>query len=154
MTKPVTGVAAMLLVQDGALALSSPVNKWLPELAGRRVLRRYDAELADTVPADRAITVEDVLSFRLGFGSIFTPEPGHRRGGGVARFKTLSPPWPPTPPHRDQWIAALGGLPLMDQPGERWRYNTGATVAGILVERVAGARSPRCSASGCSSRWA
>src|SRR6201996_8285305 len=75
LTKPVTGVAAMLLVQDGALALDDPVERWLPELAGRRVLRAYDAELSDTVPAARPVTVEDVLSFRLGFGSIFTAEP-------------------------------------------------------------------------------
>ena len=140
LTKPVTGVAAMLLVQDGALTLSSPVDKWLPELAGRRVLRRYDAELSDTVAASRAITVEDVLSFRLGFGNIFTPEPlPVLQAEAGLRLKTLGPPWPPTPLTSDQWIAALGSLPLMDQPGERFRYNTGATVAGVLVERVTGA---------------
>src|SRR5579859_7032598 len=59
-TKPVTGVAAMTLVEDGAMALSDPVEKWLPELAGRRVLRSWDAELTDTVPARRPVTVEDV----------------------------------------------------------------------------------------------
>jgi CubicO group peptidase (beta-lactamase class C family) len=140
LTKPITGVAAMLLVQDGALTLSSPVDKWLPELAGRRVLRRYDADLSDTVPAQRAITVEDVLSFRLGFGNIFSadPLPVLQAEAGLG-LKTLGPPWPPTPLTSDQWIAALGSLPLIDQPGERFRYNTGATVAGILVERVTGA---------------
>jgi CubicO group peptidase (beta-lactamase class C family) len=54
-------------------------------------------------------------------------------------LKTLGPPWPPTRHSPDEWIAALGSLPLMDQPGERWRYTTGATVAGILIERVTGA---------------
>jgi CubicO group peptidase (beta-lactamase class C family) len=140
LTKPVTGVAAMLLAEDGVLALGDPVERWLPELSGRRVLRRYDAELSDTVPARRPVTVEDVLSFRLGFGSIFTPDP---LPVAVAEaelgLKTLSPPWPPTPLTPDQWIAAFGSLPLLDQPGERWRYNTGATLAGILVERAAGA---------------
>jgi len=141
LTKPVTGVAAMLLIEDGAMALSDPVEKWLPELGGRRVLRSYDAELSDTVPAERAITVEDVLSFRLGFGSIFTPEtlPVAAAAEGELKLKTLVPPWPPTPHNPGQWIAAFGSLPLLDQPGERFRYNTGATVAGILIERVTGA---------------
>jgi CubicO group peptidase (beta-lactamase class C family) len=140
LTKPITGAAAMLLIQDGALALDDPVERWLPELSARRVLRSYDAALSDTVPAARAVTVEDVLSFRLGFGLIFTPEtlPVVAAEAELG-LKTLGPPWPPTPLTPDQWIAAFGQLPLLDQPGERWRYNTGATVAGILVERVAGA---------------
>ena len=141
LTKPVTGVAAMLLIEDGAMALDDPVERWLPELSGRRVLRSYDAELSDTVPAARPVTVEDVLSFRLGFGTIFTPEPlpvAHRAEAEL-QLKTLVPPWPPSPHSSREWIAAFGSLPLLDQPGERFRYNTGATVAGILIERVAGA---------------
>ena len=140
LTKPVIGAAAMLLVQDGAMALGDPVERWLPELGARRVLRSYDAELSDTVPAARPVTVEDVLSFRLGFGSIFTPQalPIHQAEAELG-LKTLGPPWPPTPLTPDEWIAGLGRLPLLDQPGERWRYNTGATVAGVLIERVAGA---------------
>ena len=140
LTKPVTGVAAMLLIEDGVLALSDPVEKWLPELSARRVLRSYDAELSDTVPAQRAITVEDVLSFRLGFGSIFTPQTlPVVQAERALDLKTLGPPWPPTRLNSDEWIAALGSLPLLNQPGERFRYNTGATVAGILIERVTGA---------------
>jgi CubicO group peptidase (beta-lactamase class C family) len=141
LTKPVTGVAAMLLIEDGAMALDDPVERWLPELAGRRVLRSVDAELTDTVPAARPVTVEDVLSFRLGIGSVFTPEPPPivRRAEEELRLKTLGPPWPPGPHTSSSWIAALGSLPLIDQPGTRFRYNTGATVAGILIERAAGA---------------
>jgi CubicO group peptidase (beta-lactamase class C family) len=140
LTKPITGVAAMLLIEDGVLALSDPAEKWLPELSARRVLRSYDAELSDTVPADRAITVEDLLSFRLGFGCIFVPEPlPVVQAEAALDLKTLGPPWPPTPHTPDEWIAALGSLPLLDQPGERFRYNTGATLAGILIERAAGA---------------
>jgi CubicO group peptidase (beta-lactamase class C family) len=64
LTKPIIGVAAMLLIEDGAMALSDPVDKWLPELAGRPVLRAWDAELSDTVPARRAegLEVECLLS--------------------------------------------------------------------------------------------
>jgi CubicO group peptidase (beta-lactamase class C family) len=141
LTKPITGVAAMLLIEDGAMALSDPVERWLPELRGRRVLRSPEAELSDTVPAKRPITVEDVLSFRLGFGNVFTPEPPPivQAAEGELKLRTLGPPWPPTPHNPDQWIAALGSLPLIDQPGERFRYNTGAMVAGVLIERVTGA---------------
>ncbi|MBO0838899.1 MAG: beta-lactamase family protein, partial [Actinobacteria bacterium] len=140
LTKPVVGVAAMQLIQDGAMALGDPVTEWLPELAGRRVLRSLESGLEDTVAAERPITVEDVLSFRLGFGCIMVPgsfpiAAAEERIG----LKTLGPPWPPTPLTPGQWIAGLGSLPLLDQPGRRWRYNTGATVAGVLIERVTGA---------------
>ncbi|MBV9383572.1 MAG: beta-lactamase family protein [Streptosporangiaceae bacterium] len=139
-TKPIAGVAAMLLIEDGAMALGDPVGRWLPELAEPRVLRTLDSGLDDTVAAERPITVEDVLSFRLGFGSIMTP--GDRpvqRAESELGLKTLGPPWPPPDLTPDEWITRLGGLPLLDQPGARWRYNTGATVAGVLIERVAGA---------------
>ena len=140
LTKPIVGVAAMLLIEDGTMALSDPVEKWLPELAGRQVLRSWDAQPSDTMPAERAITVEDVLSFRLGFGCIFTPETlPIVQAEAALDLKTLGPPWPPTRHSPDEWIAAFGSLPLMDQPGERWRYTTGATVAGILIERATGA---------------
>ena len=52
-------------------------------------------------------------------------------------LKTLGPPWPPPDLTPGQRVAALASLPLLDQPGSRWRYNTGATVAGVLIERGA-----------------
>lgn len=70
MTKPVTAVATMILVEECAVRLDDPVDRWLPELADRRVLRRLDAPLANTVPAQRPITVRDLLTFRLGFGQM------------------------------------------------------------------------------------
>ena len=139
LTKPIVGVAAMLLIQDGAMALDDPVGRWLPELAEPRVLRSLASELDDTVPAERPITVEDVLSFRFGFGSIMDPGPYPiQRAESELGLKTLVPPWPPVDLTSDEWIARLGRLPLLDQPGARWRYNTGASVAGVLIERVAG----------------
>jgi len=139
LTKPIVGVAAMLLIEDGAMGLGDPVERWLPELAGRRVLRHPAAPLDDTVPAARPVTVEDVLSFRFGFGQIMAAGtyPVAEAAAAVG-LKTLGPPWPPCQLTPDEWIAALGDLPLIDQPGERWRYNTGATVAGILISRVTG----------------
>jgi CubicO group peptidase (beta-lactamase class C family) len=139
-TKPIAGVAAMLLIEDGAMALDDPVRRWLPELAAPRVLRTLESGLDDTVPAERPITVEDVLSFHLGFGSIMAPGPYPiQQAEQELGLKTLGPPWPPPDLTPDQWIAGLASLPLLDQPGTRWRYNTGASVAGVLIERVAGA---------------
>lgn len=154
LTKPVTGVAAMLLIEDGAMALDDPVERWLPELSARRVLRSYDAELSDTVPAKRPITVEDVLSFRLGFGNIFTPRPLPvvQAAEGELKLKTLGPPWPPTPHNPDQWIAAFGSLPLLDQPGERFGTTQARRSPASSSNGSQGPRSLRCSASGCSSR--
>jgi CubicO group peptidase (beta-lactamase class C family) len=139
-SKPIAGVAAMLLIQDGAMALADPVERWLPEFAAPRVLRSLESGLDDTVPAERPITVEDVLSFHFGFGSIMDPGPFPvQQAEQELGLKTLGPPWPPPDLTPDQWIAGLASLPLLDQPGSRWRYNTGASVAGVLIARVAGA---------------
>ncbi len=70
LTKPITAAATMTLVDEGVLRLDATVDDLLPELADRRVLRAIDAELDDTAPANRPITVEDLLSFRFGFGSL------------------------------------------------------------------------------------
>src|SRR5215211_6607313 len=73
LTKPIAAAAAMVLVEDGRLRLDEPVDRLLPELADRRVLKRLDGPLDDTVPAKRPITVRDVLTFRLGLGMGFAP---------------------------------------------------------------------------------
>lgn len=120
LTKPIVGVAAMLLIQDGAMALDDPVGRWLPELAEPRVLRSLDAELDDTVPAERPITVQDVLSFRFGFGSIMNPGPYPiQRVESELSLKTLVPPWPPVDLTSDEWIARLGRHPRVGQLARR-----------------------------------
>jgi CubicO group peptidase (beta-lactamase class C family) len=132
----VPGLVALVTCGDDA-----PVERWLPELADPRVLRTIESELDDTVPADRPITVEDVLSFHLGHGSVMAMPgtyPIQRAEVGLA-LKTYAEPWPPTNLTPDEWIARLGTLPLQHQPGRGWRYNTGAQVAGVLIERVVGA---------------
>src|SRR5713226_8825709 len=70
LTKPVTAAAAMILVEEAKLRLDDPVDRWLPELADRKVLRAIDAPLDDTVPAKRAISLRDLLTFRSGSGMI------------------------------------------------------------------------------------
>ena len=141
LTKPITAVAAMSLVEDGLLRLDEPVDGLLPELAGRRVLRAIDAELDDTVPAARPITLEDLLSYRLGFGSVMAPPgsyPIQRAEAELGLQSIGGPPWPPVAHDSDSWIGALGSLPLMYQPGERWLYNTSGQVLGVLLARACG----------------
>jgi CubicO group peptidase (beta-lactamase class C family) len=144
MTKPVTAAAALMLVEDGKLDLDAPIERWLPEMANRRVLRRRDAELDDTVPAKRPITVEDLLTFRMGLGVVMAP-PGAtpiQRAIEARGLMGFGPPDPTSPLTPDQWIAALGELPLMAQPGEAWLYTTGSNVLGVLISRVSGQSLP------------
>ncbi|GAA4074941.1 serine hydrolase domain-containing protein [Actinomadura miaoliensis] len=141
MTKPITAVAALILVEECRLRLDEPVDELLPELAGRRVLARPDGPLDDTVPAERPITVRDLLTFRLGMGMALdeawwgTPYARAAQGLGIAGF---GPPRPDVPHTADEWLSRLATLPLMYQPGERWLYNIGSLVLGVLVERVSG----------------
>lgn len=133
MTKPVTTVAALMLLDDGKLQLSDPVTKWLPELAGMRVLRQPETELEDTVAAERDITVEDLMTHRAGFGySMFCHGPisaaySEIVGGEIFNDKTP-----------DEWLQALGSLPLIYQPGDRMSYGLSTDVLGFLAARIAG----------------
>jgi CubicO group peptidase (beta-lactamase class C family) len=140
LTKPVLATATMLLVEDGVLMLEAPAERWLPELADRRVLRRVDGPLDDTVPAQRPITVDDLLSLRLGFGILTEPSfdpPFPIVQAANALELVIGPADPRTPHPPDEWIRRFGSLPLMYQPGERWLYNAGSLVLGVLVARAA-----------------
>ncbi len=140
-TKPILATATMMLVEDGVLDLAEPVDRLLPELADRRVLARIDGPLDETVPAHRPITVEDLLTMRMGFGLLTEPTfnpPFPIVQAGEELNLVLGPPDPPTPHPPDEWIRLFGTLPLMDQPGERWLYNAGALVLGVLLARAAG----------------
>jgi CubicO group peptidase (beta-lactamase class C family) len=140
MSKPVTAVAALILLEECRLRLDDPVDDLLPELADRRVLVDGRGPVdGDTVPADRPITLHDVLTFRLGLGMDFEapwPQPLIEAldrlglGGG--------PPQPQVPPDPDEWIRLLGTVPLLYQPGARWLYHVGSDVLGVLIARASG----------------
>jgi CubicO group peptidase (beta-lactamase class C family) len=140
MSKPVTAVAAMILVEECVLRLDDPVDEWLPELAERRVLRSLTGPVEDTVPARRPITVRDLLTFQMGFGQVFPPA-GERYpilDAATGARIGMGPPAPAVTPAPDEWMKRLGALPLMYQPGERWLYHTGADVLGVLIARASG----------------
>ncbi|MHA3703868.1 serine hydrolase domain-containing protein [Jatrophihabitans sp. YIM 134969] len=142
MTKPVTAVVVLTLVADGLVDLDEPVDRLLPELADRQVLVRPDAALDDTVRADRAPTVRELLAFTWGFGlqgAVFLADPPWpvAAAENEASLRSLDAPSPAVTPDPYTWIARLGALPLMAQPGERWLYNTGTQAAGVLAARAA-----------------
>jgi CubicO group peptidase (beta-lactamase class C family) len=136
MTKPVTAVATMVLLEECVLRLDEPVDRLLPELADRRVVRRIDGPVDDTVPAHRPITVRDLLTFRMGFGGYFGPCPVNDAAAPLQL--SVGPPQPALPPEPDEWLRRFSTLPLMCQPGERWLYHTGSDVLGVLIARASG----------------
>jgi len=137
MSKPVAAVAALCLAEDCVLRLDDPVDRFLPELANRRVLARLDAALDDTVPASRPITLRDLLTFRAGFGFVLAPPGTYPIQKAIAEAGlALGPVITPLAP--DEWLRRLGALPLVHQPGDAWLYHTASDVLGILIARASG----------------
>jgi CubicO group peptidase (beta-lactamase class C family) len=136
MTKPLVAACAMTLVEDNTLRLDDPIDALLPELANMTVLADPNGSLDDTVPAQRSITLRDLLTFRLGTGFVEAETkvaPIAAALNAVARGEDPGDPGPPPP---DVWIRRLGRVPLVFQPGERWLYETGADVTGVLIARA------------------
>jgi CubicO group peptidase (beta-lactamase class C family) len=139
-TKPITAVAAMILVEECKLRLDDSIEPWLPELANRRVLNDISSELDDTVPAHRAITLRDLLTCCMGFGSVMAMPDTYPIQKLIREYRIggdgpmLQSQWPET----DEWLQKLGSLPLLAQPGERWMYHVSIDVLGALISRVSG----------------
>lgn len=133
MSKPVTSVLALMLMEEGRLDLSDPVTRWIPELADMRVLKDPAGSLADTVQAHRDITVEDLMTHRSGIAyAPFSEGPikaalEQALGDPGLNRKSV-----------DEWLGALGSLPLSHQPGDRFHYGHSTEVLGFLIGRLAG----------------
>jgi CubicO group peptidase (beta-lactamase class C family) len=137
MTKPITAVAAMILVEECRLTLDEPLDNFLPELANRQVLKRIDGPIDQTEPANRPLTLRDLLSFRMGMGMLLGPEAEYpvQKAINAALPPGIDPTMPLGP---DEWLRRLSSLPLLCQPGTRWMYHTGSDVLGVLIARVSG----------------
>lgn len=131
MTKPVTTVAALQLLEEGTLGLDEPISRWAPELASPRVLRTPNGPLTDTVPAGRPITFLDLLTHRAGF----TYGPFWRGPIAAAHDAVLGPDID-NAHDPDAWIAALATLPLIDQPGATLHYGHSTDLLGLLLARI------------------
>lgn len=137
LTKPVTAVAALIAEENGVLSYDDPVDGWLPELADPEVLRHQSGPLTDTAPAERPITVRDLLAFTAGYGYDFTNIDQQAQIGELARLGLgVGPPDPATMPDPDEWMRRLGTVPLDHQPGEAWRYHFGSEILGVLLARA------------------
>lgn len=137
MTKPIVAAAAMMLVEDGLLRLDAPLDPHLPELANRMVLRRIESEVDDVVPAARALTLRDLLTFRCGYGAIMTMPGTYPIQTALDARGLASGPENVALPG-DEFLKRLGTLPLAYQPGETFLYDTGADILAVLIARVSG----------------
>lgn len=139
MTKPVTAVAAMMLVEEGRLRLDEPVDRLLPELANRKVLRSVKSPLDDTVPAERPLTLRDLLTMRSGHGMTMAPPGTYPIQKLVSDLQIgpgpMGPPFEP-----DEMMKRFAQVPLMFQPGQRWQYHTSFDILGVMIARAAGMR--------------
>jgi len=137
MTKPITAACILSLVEEGKIRLFDKVDDLLPELSNRMVMRDPNGSLQDVSPSLRSITLHDLLTFRMGIGwgqssmreelvAMTTPPAGVALQIGS---ESLTP---------DAWMARLGKFPLLELPGERWRYQIAFDVLGVLIARVTG----------------
>src|SRR6266568_1674604 len=139
-TKPITAVAAMILVEECKVRLDDSIEPWLPELAHRSVLKSISSDLDDTVPALRAITLRDLLTYSMGFGSVMAMPDTYPIQKLIREYRIGGdgPMLPSQAPGMDEWLQKLGSLPWMAQPGEQWMYHVSIDVLGVLIARVSG----------------
>jgi CubicO group peptidase (beta-lactamase class C family) len=134
-TKPITAAAVMMLVDEGLMALNDPVEWWLPELASPMVVRTPSGPVDDVVPANRPITVLDLLTSRAGYGfpsdfslpavqALFSVQ----TDGREVQLR----------PDPDRWMSRLAAIPLLYHPGEAWLYDTCSDLQGVLIARASG----------------
>ena len=128
----------MILVEECKLRLDDPVDRWLPELGGSQGAAR-DRCVRSTTPCrpSAPITLRDLLTFRLGYGMLMVFPDRYPIQNAIAEAGFApGPVFPSFPP--DELMRRYGSLPLLYQPGERWLYNSGTEILGVLVARVAG----------------
>ena len=143
LTKPITTVAAMMLVEEGRIAIDAPVERYIPELAGLRVYASGGLDDMVTVPASRAITIGDLLTHSSGITYNFmgnTPVHQYYRRHGVMRSGGVGQGPGEGAPARtmDELIERLAKAPLLHQPGVQFSYGNSTGMLGVVVERESG----------------
>ncbi len=135
LSKPVTTVAALTLVDEGRVDLDEPITECAPELARMRVLRDPDGPLDQTDAATRPIAFRDLLTHRSGLTVGEFHRGPIRRAYAETLGATIDNPLTP-----DEWIARLATLPLIDHPGCGFHYSLSTDLLGFLIARLEGAR--------------
>ncbi|MDR6625146.1 serine hydrolase domain-containing protein [Caulobacter segnis] len=129
-TKPVTGVAMMILHEEGKWKLDDPVSKYIPEFASLRVFKGVNPDGSfDTVPADRPPTMREIMSHSGGFAYGLVPDnpidKAYARNVLGARTQK-------------EFVDKIAELPLVAQPGTRWKYSVSVDIQGLIVEKLSG----------------
>ena len=145
MTKPVTGMAAMMLIGDGKMRLDQPVADFIPEFSDMRVLTD-PANSLDSVPAKNPVTIRNLLTHTAGLGySIVTKGPLLQTylDNGILPGVVSRQPIPgfeggAEVPSLDEFARRVGGLPLIAEPGTKWSYSIGLDVMGRVIEVASG----------------
>ena len=130
MTKPVTVVAAMTLIEEGRLTLDDPVARYLPALAKPQVFVGGTAEAPQLVAADRPITIRHLLTHTSGYPyDVFAPQPLKTiwDRAGLGESATY-----------DAFVAKVAQLPLLHQPGKRWTYGINVDLLAAVVIKITG----------------
>lgn len=132
MTKPMTSAAIMMLHEEGRLLLGDPASKYLPQLAGMKVAKSPSSETLELVPAEREMTVQDLLRHTSGLtyrdrapGAAYKAYPGSSVSASVKMG-------------REEFLDAIGKVPLVFQPGKVWEYGFSTDMLGLIVEAVSG----------------
>ncbi len=146
MSKPITGMAIMMLIDEGKLALDMPLHEVLPAFRDMRVLVDPEGPLENTVPAERPITIRQLLTHTAGLGyQIISKGPLLKAyndlglvGGRVSRMPIPGFPAVTPAPGLEAWADRLAGLPLMYQPATKWSYSCSIDLLGRVVEVASG----------------
>jgi len=139
-TKPMLTAVALTFVADGGLELEQPIGELLPELAAPVVVRSMTGPVDDTVPAVRPITLRHLLTSTNGHG--FPSDFSAPVAQLLVERLLQGPPQPQRVPPPDEWMAILGEIPLLHQPGEGFTYNAAFDILGVLLARAGGAALP------------
>jgi CubicO group peptidase (beta-lactamase class C family) len=139
MTKPVTSIAMMMLVERALCSLSDPVHRYIPEWESLRVFKYGSYPAFQTEPAQRPMTIRDLLTHTSGltYGFVFhdAVDAAYRRvriSGGT--------PGEDRPTTLQDMIDKLAKMPLLFSPGTRWNYSVSTDVLGYLIEKISGER--------------
>lgn len=146
MTKPVTGMAAMMLMDEGQLALDQPLSDILPQFAAMKVQRVPDGALDDVVPAQRPITIRHLLTHTAGLGYTTEQKGPIKQAyeaaglvpGLISRFRLPGFAIPEPVSSLASFADRLAQLPLVYQPGTRWSYSVSLDLLGRVIEIASG----------------
>jgi CubicO group peptidase (beta-lactamase class C family) len=132
MTKPMVSVGIMMLAEEGRLLLGDPVSKFLPQLAGMKVAKSITSDVLETVPAEREMTVQDLLRHTSGLS--------YQNRGTSAAYRAYPVHGTSATHSKEDFLALLGKAPLLFQPGTAWEYGVSTDILGFIIEAISGKR--------------